>query len=33
MVLDIADPSFISNDMDVDYEADYEKAPEAEESD
>ena len=31
MVLDIAGPSFIPNDMDVDYEADYEVAPEAEE--
>ena len=26
MVLDIASPSFISNDMDVDYEGDYEEA-------
>src|SRR5438270_8933264 len=31
MVLDIVGPSFISNDMDIDYEADYEEAPEAEE--
>ena len=31
MVLDIACPLFIFNNMDVDYEADYEKAPEAEE--
>ena len=32
MVLDIAGPAFIFNDMDVDYEADYEEAPETEES-
>ena len=31
MVLDIAGPAIISNDMDIDYEADYEEAPEAEE--
>src|SRR3954468_16502680 len=31
MVVDIAGPSFISNDMDVDYEGDYGEAPEAEE--
>ena len=31
MVLDIADPSFISNDIDVDNGGDYEEAPEAEE--
>ena len=31
MVLDIAGPSFISNDMDVDYDGDYEEAPEYEE--
>ena len=31
MVLDIAGPSFISNDMDVNYEGNYGEAPEAEE--
>ena len=31
MVLDIAGHAFISNDIDVDYDADYEEAPEAEE--
>ena len=31
MVLDIAGLSFISNDMDVDYEGDYGEVPEAEE--
>src|SRR2546430_17645555 len=31
MVVDIAGPSFISNDMDVDYEGDYGEAPEAKE--
>src|SRR3954469_5100890 len=31
MVVDIAGPSFIFNDMDVDYEGDYGEAPEAEE--